>query len=124
MELMQQQHLDALCTLPLQSFAPEGAGQVAELASEGQHIEEEAQSQGQPGVTLSMLHQAHQLLSILIPACRRWACCIMKLATQMQLEDWIRITHVSKGINTCRLDVTKPNIVEGGPMRRVQRGMS
>ena len=44
-ELMQQQHLNALSTLALQSLGPKGAGQVAQLASEGQHIQVEAEAQ-------------------------------------------------------------------------------
>lgn len=67
MELMQQQHLNALSPLALQGFGPEGARQVAQLASEGQHIQVEAEAQGQPGIALSMLHQAHQLVTGLVP---------------------------------------------------------
>jgi hypothetical protein len=49
-ELVEEQHLDALRALPLQRPAPEAAAEAAELAGEGQHAQREHESQGEPGV--------------------------------------------------------------------------
>eukprot|EP00951_Prasinocladus_malaysianus_P032607 scaffold318497_cov44-Prasinocladus_malaysianus.AAC.1 len=59
-ELVQQEHLNPLRPGPRERPRPLEAGQAGELAGEGQHAEVEHEPQGQPGVAVGVVHEAHE----------------------------------------------------------------